>query len=223
MKAKTLQFDKPVTLVGGGALDRQALLSALAVAPVLVAADGAADHVAAMGHSPSAIVGDMDSLTDPNIWSERATLIHLAEQDTTDFEKCLYSIEAPHFLAVGFTGGRMDHTLAVLHGMLRSPESTVTLLGEKEAMAFLPAEREINLDIEVGDTISLFPVLSARGVASSGLEWPITGLEFAPGRQIGTSNRAIASQVRVHVDGVGVLLMMPRDRLIALLAGVHGV
>ena len=68
MNGVSLQFDGPVTLAGGGALDAAALGEALALAPVLIAADGAADRLAALGRDPVAVIGDMDSLADPARW-----------------------------------------------------------------------------------------------------------------------------------------------------------
>jgi thiamine pyrophosphokinase len=73
-----------------------------------------------------------------------------------------------------------------------------------------------------GAVVSLFPILPAQGLASAGLEWPIDGLEFAPGRLIGTSNRATASSVEVGVDAPGVLLMVERCCLGALARALAG-
>ena len=75
------------------------------VAPVLIAADGGADALHEMRLTPEAVIGDMDSLSDMAAWRGRTRLVHLAEQDSTDFEKCLYATQAPLYVAPGFTGG----------------------------------------------------------------------------------------------------------------------
>ena len=64
---------------------------------------------------PDLIIGDLDSLLQRPVWESMTNVVRLAEQDTTDFEKCLYSVSAPLFLAFGFTGNRLDHTLAAVH------------------------------------------------------------------------------------------------------------
>ena len=222
MQAKTLQFHEPVTLVGGGALDGAMLGQALAVAPVLIAADGGADRAKALGRQASAVIGDMDSLIDADAWRNRAQVLDLSEQDTTDFEKCLYSVEAPYFVAAGFTGRRVDHMLAVFHAMVGRPDKAVFLIGEAEVMALLPADQAVSVEVGVDAVVSLFPLLPARGVESSGLEWPIDGLDLAVGQQVGTSNRAVADWISVTVDGPGVLLMVPRGCLETLIRGVLG-
>lgn len=220
MDQETVNLEEPVTLVGSGALDRFMLDQALARAPFLIAADGAADRLAEWGFRPRVVIGDMDSISDPGAWRDRTRLMHLGEQDTTDFEKCLYSVTAPYFIAAGFTGRRIDHTLAVLHVLLRRPDRMVFLIGEVEAMALLPSGREVELDVGVGATVSLFPLRTARGLSSSGLEWPIDGLSLEIGRRIGTSNRASADRVRLVVEGDGVLVMIRRNCLDTLVEGI---
>ena len=213
-----LRFDRPVTLAGAGPLAPRALEAALALAPHLVAADGGADALAALGHLPEAVVGDMDSLGDPDAWSTRpgTRLVTLAEQETTDFEKCLYATQAPLHLGVGFTGGRADHFLAVLHAMLARPAARVVLIGEAEAMALIPPGRALRLPVGTGTRVSLFPLAETTGTLSEGLAWPVTGLTLAPGRRIGTSNRAVAAEVAIGFDRAGALVMLPAPALGAL-------
>lgn len=59
----------------------------------------------------------------------RATLAgrvhHLAEQESTDFDKCLRNIRAPFVLALGVAGARIDHGLAVMNGLVQRPMSPV--------------------------------------------------------------------------------------------------
>jgi thiamine pyrophosphokinase len=216
-----LVFDLPVTLVGGGAFDRAMLDEARALAPEMVAADSGADRLAAWRLVPAGVIGDMDSIAEPERWRAGPTrLLPLAEQETTDFEKCLYATEAPFYVGVGFTGPRTDHLLAVLHAMLARPEKTVVLLGEAEAMALAPPGRILRLAVEPGARISLFPLLPVTGTRSCGLLWPIEALAMAAGARIGTSNVATAPQVEIAFDASGALLMLERRYLAALVRAV---
>ena len=52
------------------------------------------------------------------------------------------------------------------------------------------------------------------------MEWPIGGLELAPGRKIGTSNRTDSGQVRLQMVAPGMLLLLPRDQLEGLMRGL---
>lgn len=209
-------FERPVTLVGAGALTRQILDEALALAPELVAADRGADLLAELGLMPGTVIGDMDSISDPDRWERMARLVRLREQETTDFEKCLYATEAPFYIAAGFTGGRVDHSLSVLHALLARPEKRVVLLGEEDAITLLPAGDVVGLELPASARVSIFPLLPTTGIHSQGLTWPIDGMEMAPGQRIGTSNIASGGRVELGFDRPGAVLIVGREHLPAV-------
>ncbi|MEM9146479.1 MAG: thiamine diphosphokinase [Pseudomonadota bacterium] len=223
MHDRPKRFEAALTLVGGGPFDRASLAEAQALAPVLVAADQAADRLADMGETPALVVGDMDSIADLEAWRRRRVpVLHLPEQDTTDFEKCLYATDAPFYLAVGFTGGRIDHSLAVLHAMLRRPEKRVLLIGDREIAFFVPPDRSIGFRVAQGSTVSLFPLAETTGTLSEGLRWSVRGLTLAPGHQIGTSNQALAGDIAVAFDRPGALMTLDRRALTSAIATLTG-
>ncbi|MCA8883328.1 MAG: thiamine diphosphokinase [Rhodobacteraceae bacterium] len=204
----------PVTLAGGGKLRARDLTDCLARAPHLVAADGGADAALALGHRPEAVIGDMDSLSpEGRAVLGQAVLHQIAEQDSTDFEKCLTRIVAPLVLAAGFMGRRMDHALAVLNTLARHPHRRCVLVGKTDIALLMPPR--IDLPLHPGTRVSLFPLV-AMGGRSRGLEWPLDGIGFAPAGPVGTSNRA-AGPVRLEFDTPGMLLFLPRDCLDLLL------
>ncbi len=211
------RFDRGVTLVGGGDADLAAFREAVALAPHVVAADGGADRLEAWGAAPEALVGDMDSVADLAGW--RALLgdrvAHLPEQDTTDLEKCLYTVAAPFFLGVGFTGRRFDHTLAALHAVMRRPDAPVVLIGEEDVTFFCPPDWRARL--APGARVSFFPMAPLRGLGSTGLRWPVDGLDFAPGLRVGTSNEAAAADVSARFDGPAMATILERRFLGAAL------
>ena len=216
-----LVFRRPVTLVGAGPLTRELLHAAIAIAPELVAADSGADRLFEWRLVPAGVIGDMDSVAEPARWQAAPTrFLRLAEQETTDFEKCLYATLAPFYIGVGFTGPRTDHLLAVLHAMLARPEKTVVLLGAAEAMALVPPGRVLALALRPGGRVSLYPLRPVTGTHSRGLLWPVDGLAMAPGARIGTSNVATAARVEIAFDGPGALLMLERRYLSTLVRAV---
>ena len=140
----------------------------------------------------------------------------MAEQETTDFEKCLTRIDAPAVLAVGFAGHRMDHTLAVWNALVRHADRRCVVIGAGD-IAFLAPER-LRLDIPAGTRLSLFPLAPVTG-QGSGLAWPIDGLDFAPDGRIGTSNRA-DGPVDLTFSAPRMLVLLPRRCLDAALAAL---
>jgi thiamine pyrophosphokinase len=211
MKQPIVQSTDAVTLVGGGPVSARDLALALARAPLTVAADSGADRLLAAGHRPQAVIGDMDSVSPAArvaIPSERWHAI--PDQDTTDFDKALRAIAAPLVLAIGFTGARMDHGLAVLNALIRHANRACIVIGPKD-LAFA-APPTLTLALRAGDPLSLFPLAPTRG-RSTGLHWPIDGLDFTPWGMIGTSNRVTHPTVRLQFDRPGMVVILPRKRL----------
>ncbi|WP_265501688.1 thiamine diphosphokinase [Paracoccus beibuensis] len=209
MTARPVCDSRGVTVIGGGAVGPADLAAALAVAPVLVAADGGADRALALGHPPDWVIGDLDSISGQArrmVPADR--VMHVAEQDSTDFVKCLSRIAAPLIMAVGFAGLRLDHTLAALTAIVAPAAPRVIMLATDDVVFACPPR--LTLPLMPGTRVSLFPMGPARGV-SSGLEWPVEGIEFTPGGRVGTSNRA-TGLVTLRIEGQ-MLLMLPRDCL----------
>lgn len=200
-----------ITLIGGGETDAETVRSALGFAPDVVAADGGADVALSFGLRPSAVIGDFDSISE----AARATLpadrlFPIAEQDSTDFDKCLRSIAAPFILALGFTGARLDHTLAAFNTLARHPHRRVIVLGGPD-LCFL-APPALSLDLTVGARFSLFPMAGVSGT-SRGLRWEIGGLDFAPDGISGTSNEVAVPRVDLSFERPGMLVILPCEAL----------
>jgi thiamine pyrophosphokinase len=209
-----------VTLLGGGRLMPDDLQAALALAPRLVAADGGAAAALEAGLMPEAVYGDMDSLGDAARARIAPGRIHaIPEQASTDFDKALRHIRAPFVLAAGFTGDRVDHELSVYHGLVARAETRCIVLGAQDIVLHAPPE--LALDLPPGTRLSLFPMTAVTG-RSEGLDWPIGGLGFHPATRIGTSNRATGGRVRLWLDGPGMLLILPRTELAAVVDAVAG-
>jgi thiamine pyrophosphokinase len=212
MKSVLFRSDALVTLVGAGPVSDARLRAALALAPRVVAADGGADHALPEGYRLEAVIGDMDSVCDPEALAARGIAVHpIADQDSTDLEKCLVAIEAPMVLGVGFLGGRVDHDLAAMNALVRHPPGVLVLLGERDVCFHCP--RCLSLDLPAGTRVSLFPMRPVRGVGSEGLRWPLAGLAFAPDAGIGTSNAATGGRVTISLDGPGMLVILPQSML----------
>ena len=209
----------PLTLIGGGDVARADLDAALALAPTLVAADGGAQAAVDFGYKPEWVIGDLDSLSEEArgiVGADR--VLEIAEQDSTDFEKCLRTLRARILLCVGFLGGRLDHQLAVLHAVARAREGRCILLGASEVVFHVP--RKFTLDMARGDVVSLFPFAATSG-RSEGLEWPIDNLPLAPSGMISTSNRALG-RIVIETDAPGLLVILPRSYLNAVMQEIAG-
>lgn len=198
--------NRPVMLVGGAHTTPDDLHKALTMATLCVAADGGAERLLKDGIIPDAVIGDFDSLSKAAQDRIPVDRLHeIKEQDSTDFEKALSRIDAPVVIGLGFSGGRIDHQLAVLHGLVVQAHKPCVLLNSEELVFLAPPL--IDVPCRAGDVVSLFPLGRVRG-HSKGLEWPIDGLEFDPVRQIGTSNRALG-HITLGFDAPGMVTVLP--------------
>ncbi len=211
--AAAVTAETGVTLVAGGPVARRELRAALVRAPFLVAADGGADRALALGAVPRAVIGDMDSLSAAGRARLAGALHEVSEQETTDFDKVLRRVGAPFLIALGVLGGRADHALAALSTLLAAP-MPVLALGAQDVVFAAPLR--LTLRLRAGDRLSLYPLAPVAG-ESRGLDWPIAGLDFAPDRRIGTSNRVTTGSVELDFDRPGMLVILPRTRLDAAL------
>ena len=206
---RPITSDRGITVIGGGQVSDADLALAMTIAPVLVAADGGADRALELGRQPDWVIGDLDSISDRGraaVPPDR--LLHVAEQDSTDFVKCLTRIDAPIVMAEGFAGLRLDHTLAALTALVAQDVPRVIMIASDDVIFVAPPR--VTLPLMPGTRVSLYPMGPARGT-SSGLEWPIDGIDFAPGARVGTSNRA-TGLVSLRIQGK-MLVILPRKSL----------
>lgn len=199
-----LNSPTPITLVGGGPVEGGLLAQAVKLAGTVIAADGGVHRAQDLGVRVDHVIGDMDSIDLTRV--DGPELHSIAEQMTTDLDKCLYSTTAPYYLGVGFLGGRLDHQLAACHALTRAFDKRVILLGEQD-LCFL-APLEMTLDLPVGTRLSLFPMGAVTG-KSTGLKWPIHAYRFTPAQMIGTSNEVDAERVVLSFDVRKMLVILP--------------
>ncbi len=167
------------------------------------------------------MIGDMDSLSDA---ARRRlppeTLYRIDEQDSTDFDKSLRSVDAPMVLGIGFLGRRVDHQLANLNVLARHHDKPCVLIARRDVIFAAP--RRVAMELEPGSRVSLFPMAPVRG-RSRGLHWPIDGLDMTPGGRVGTSNRVAtgnAGPVELEFDAPGMLVILPRAALDAAITAL---
>ncbi|ARO13912.1 thiamine pyrophosphokinase [Ketogulonicigenium robustum] len=172
----------------------------------LVAVDGGADACLRMGLTPDAVVGDLDSLSDNAAARFTGRLHRIEEQITTDFEKALRWTEAPLRLAVGFWGGRADHTLAVLGALGGNPAQRCIVLTDESIIFHCPPT--LDFDLPAGTPVSLFP-LAVMGCDSTGLVWPTAGLVFDSLGRTGVSNSAAGGRITLRPARAGMLVILP--------------
>ncbi len=212
--------DRIMVIAGGGSVDPDLLKSLENDGAMVIAADGGAAACASASIVPEAIIGDMDSLKKRTEWEQKTRVIEIKEQQTTDFEKCLYSTRAPLTIGLGLSGKRLDHTLGALDVMLRYGKKRRIVLVDETDLALL-VNSAFSFAVTPGDRVSIHPLERVKFARSKGLKYPLDGLELAPGKRSGTSNEAINGRFTIepgpNEDG-GWLLLLDKHYLKPLIA-----
>lgn len=214
-RGPVLSYEGPLLIVGGGTVDPNLLREIAGAMSGIVGADSGADTIIEAGLVPDAVIGDMDSIAGRGTLPSATQVIELAEQETTDFEKTLYSTKATLTIALGMTGGRFDHTLAALHAVARAAPKRRVILVDEHDLA-LGVAGSLRLEVGAGSRVSVYPLGRTLFKRSQGLLYPLDGLEMEQGKMIGTSNRAVEDVIDIEVAGGQQspwLLVMAREML----------
>ena len=204
-------------IVGAG--ERTIALPAPEQGDLLIAADGGYAWLKERGLKPDLVVGDFDSMAEPD---GVAHLVRLPkEKDETDTMAAVRLGQDRgyrRFHIFGGTGGRFDHTLANLQllawlsrrgeqGWLYGPDWTATAI-TGGALEFGPEHRGM---------VSVFAHSdSVRGVTIEGLKYSLSNAELDNGFSLGVSNEFTGVPSCVSVEDGTLLIVWEREKNTAL-------
>jgi len=193
---QTFNSDRTVILVGGGDIDWERLEYAIGMGHPIIAVDSGADALRDARVRPDVIIGDMDSISDIRGWTAPTRVAEIPEQDTTDFEKALYATSAPLYLAFGFFGQRLDHSLTALHCLTKYRTLKSIVLIDLVDLMFAPTV-PLTIDLPRNSRFSINPLAPVTFLSSTGLQYPLDGLTLEAGVATGTSNKVTGATVSV--------------------------
>lgn len=212
-------FATPVLLVGGGNVALELFEPLRQQGYPIIAVDGGANPLISKGIVPDLVIGDLDSVSTTIAFPEKAEFIEISEQQTTDFEKTLYSVNAPLFICFGFWGNRLDHSLAAIHVLTKYRSQKRVLLVDDCDLLFIP-QGIFSLALPAQTRISIIPLKAVTFDNSQGLKYSLDGLTLENGAMISVSNETttkpvLITPVKEDADNYGVIL--PNQMLPTLL------
>lgn len=188
---------RAVILANGEFPTKQDLLDELREAEFLVVCDGAIRHLAKLGIEPSAIVGDLDSISQELKENYQDRIIHIAEQESNDLSKAFfYALNqgADEFVILGATGKREDHTLANIFLLEKFFAYCHKIEMKSDFGVFKIFQTPISFATKIGEQISLFSLNQNIPIASKGLKYPLKDLCLSS-LYMGTLNESVSEEV----------------------------
>ena len=172
----------------------------------VVCCDGAANRFVAEGGTPTAIIGDGDSLSE-EVREKCAHLIHqVAEQETNDLTKAVEYVRtkgATEICILGATGLRECHTLGNISLLMSYYRLGLNVRMLTDHCEIIPSSGTITLPSFQGQQVSIIN-MNARNFSSVGLKYPI--YDFQEWWQ-GTLNEALAPSITIQAEGEFLVLM----------------
>ena len=183
---KNFNYNETVILVGGSKVSLNLLKPISHLHPIF-AADSGANILVSEKIDFRAVIGDMDSIDKDILKNPDIENIPIADQNSTDLEKCLSQVSAEIFIGFGFLDLRLDHTLASLTAICKNNSANVIILvGELDTVIWVKGEW--SCDMPVGTRLSIWPLSNQIFLDSSGLKYSLKNLKMDPISLIGTSN-----------------------------------
>ncbi|MEA3417656.1 MAG: thiamine diphosphokinase [Thermodesulfobacteriota bacterium] len=176
---------------------------------LLIAADGGASHLKAMGILPGVLIGDLDSIHSDDLNELRTAgaeiIQHPTGKDQTDLELALeLAVDrgADEILVFGALGARWDMSIAniLLPAEQKLSSATIRIIDGHHEIMLLQEEKEMTFHGKKGDILSLIPLgRDALGITTIGLEYPLKDDVLRLGSSRGISNVLIRNSATVFL------------------------
>ncbi len=211
---------RAILFANGTITDYAALARLLQPDDYLIAADGGTRHCLAIGRTPHAIVGDLDSV-DPTTLTELSTQAvhiehHSPTKDETDLELALeYALQlttrrpVSAILLVGMLGGRLDQLLGnvLILAQREWPLPLILADGKMRAQVVRPGV-PLTLHAAIGDTVSALPLSdTVTGITYQGMRYPLENHTLMLGSTRGMSNEVTATPATVQIASGKLLIV----------------
>lgn len=210
-------------IVAGGVLRPQFLKIFLKKSPqdLVIAADRGLDHLIAAGLTPDLILGDYDStaLDVGTISSGREIPVerYPAEKNFTDMEAALnVAIQkgSTEIVILGATGGRLDHFLANVQGLLLPLRAGIParIIDEQNEICLLDGPRKLQKEAVFGTYVSFLPLTGhCEGVTLRGFKYPLVDHALEQGTSLGVSNEIVEEEATVEFQSGILVMVMSKD------------
>lgn len=175
-------------------------LSILKDADIVVCCDGSTAKLVEFGLEPTAIVGDLDSLTNELKIRFSDKLFHNPDQNTNDLTKAVQWCLDNGYKTVkilGATGLREDHTLGNIGLLNRYLQMGLDVEMVTDYGTLTPLQKSARIKSYKGQAISIFSQSNQTRITTKNLEYSIENSQLTE-LWMGTLNRSLGDWFEVN-------------------------
>ena len=194
---------RTLILADGDFPQREMLLDMLRNAGKIICCDGAADKLLDFGLMPTAVVGDLDSISARSREICADVLVHEFEQETNDLAKAFRYCREKGLTVdavLGAAGGREDHLLGNLAQFAEFAAIFPRMRFFTEKGYFVVCRGSASFSgVEPGSAVSFIPLDPRQKLTATGVKYAFENRSF-PLWYAGTLNSVAADTVTLTTD-----------------------
>lgn len=176
-------------------------------ADYIIACDGGYSHLQSFGITPDFVLGDFDSLG----YLPDNAIVYPCDKDYTDGELGLLKAKSLNADVVEFicAGGKRDDQFFANVGLLEKAYKlgiSATIVTNAGKIYF--TDSDIEISVEIGQIISVYPLSTTIVEKSFGLKYPYCDTEICRGDTLGISNVATSKKVKLSLKKGEVLVFV---------------
>ena len=197
-----------VIVANGEAPTHPAALALLRHARHIVCCDGAIRHLLALKLTPSAIVGDGDSIQNTEYQRFRHLFIEDKSTEYNDLTKAFNYCAAQNWhrvAVVGACGLREDHALANIALLMLHARNFQTIMVTNFGV-FTPIHETTNFNSYAGEAVSIFSFTPSTRLTFNGLRYPVENRSFSQLWE-GTLNESLGNTFCIQLENEGEVLV----------------
>ncbi|MBI5944003.1 MAG: thiamine diphosphokinase [Chloroflexi bacterium] len=183
----------------------------------LIGADGGARHIMSLGLLPNFVIGDLDSLTEDDMYELGSADVRVdqypADKDETDLElaiKYALQLDFTSIVIIAALGGRTDQALGNISLLTDLAASNADIRFDDGVEEMFFCRNQAQVKGRSADLVSLIPWGGdVSGVVTTGLKWTLRGETLFSYKTRGISNEMIDGTATVQVQS-GLLLIVHR-------------
>jgi thiamine pyrophosphokinase len=183
----------------------------------LIGVDGGARHIMALGLIPNFVIGDLDSLTEDELYELGSADVRVdqypANKDETDLELAIqYALQLnfSSIIVVAALGGRTDQTIGNISLLTDLIVSNVDIRFDDGVEELFFCQNQSQVQGRIGDVVSLIPWNGdVSGVVTTGLKWTLRSETLFSYKTRGISNEMIDETAAIQIKS-GLLLIVHR-------------